>query len=578
LHYNSIKLMSSGHKRVSTLSFLKYGIFFIFAILLYSCSEKKPSKDVKIVTKVAELNGAVAVQLEELLNEITDTTKKSTLKVYNPHSVKAFYNPDYTPIFTNNMGFTNAGASLKKFIDKDCKYFGLFPKAYHATNINKLFTTLTNDSSKMNAVEWAKAELYMTDAFFQIAKHIKNGRLYADTNYRYHDTSLTKNVFTPLLNNFVKQPLELEKLLSTYEPKLHDYDSLKIYLKKMLNQAKEGEKEYSTVIFPYTDSLRFIKSLVNRFREEGLAASATDRVDSFELAELIKGYQVKYSQTPTGKYSKEMIDNMNMKSDTKFAKIALTMDKFKNFKITNNGSYVIVNIPSYTLRGYTADTVAVESRVAVGKTASKTPVMESEISDIIVMPNWYVPPSILKIPGYIERHRGRKNFVVRGRSVMQKAGPGNALGEMKFNFKSGDAIYLHDTNEKWAFSSSYRAVSHGCVRVQQYKALGNFISKLSPLYEKDYEKVFDKIVIDSIKHDTTTKYKYLVKDSVFLKGDSIVTRLLKNKVHRELTVQKKVPIYIKYFTCAVRNGIFILYNDVYGYDKALQEKYFSGYL
>jgi murein L,D-transpeptidase YcbB/YkuD len=272
-----------------------------------------------------------------------------------------------------------------------------------------------------------------------------------------------------------------------------------------------------------------------------------------------------------------MIANMNMNSDLKFTKIALTLDKFKEFTIPNNGSYVIVNIPSYSLRGYMPDSVAVESKVVVGKTSSKTPVMESEISDIIVMPNWYVPPSILKIPGYIDRHRGKKNFVVRGNTVMQKSGPGNALGEMKFNFKSGDAIYLHDTNERWAFGSSYRASSHGCVRVQRYKELASFITRLSPVSEKDYAKVLDKMKIDSITGDTTYKYKYVARDSVLYTTDTI-PGMVKRKIHRELVVEKKVPIYIKYFTCAIRNGVFVIYNDVYGYDKVLQEKYFSGYL
>jgi L,D-transpeptidase YcbB len=570
--------MDSDHKRVLNYTISPFVFLFTVSIILFSCSEKKPDKDVKIVTKASELDAAVAVQLQELVKLLPDTSQKATVKVYNPFGVKAIVDAEYKPVFTHNMGLTSAGTLLKKFIDKDCKYFGLFPKAYHATTINNLFASFAKDSGKsLNAVEWAKAELYMTDALLQIAKHVKNGRLYSDTNYRYNDTSLTKNLFAPVWNSFVKQPNTLAAILHTYEPKLHDYDSLKLYLKKMIDQSTSGEKQYTAVVFPYTDSLRFVKSLINRFQEEGLAQLATSNVDSLQLSNYIKEYQAKYSQTQTGKYSKEMIDNMNIKSDVKFMKIALTMDKFKNFKIPNKGSYVIVNLPSYTLRGYTPDSVGVESKVAIGKTATKTPIMESEISDIIVMPNWYVPPSILKIPGYIERHRGRKNYVVRGNSVMQKAGPGNALGEMKFNFKSGDAIYLHDTNERWAFGSSYRAVSHGCVRVQNYKQLASFITSLSPVAEKDYSKVLDKMKIDSITGDTTYKYKYIVKDSVLYTTDTI-PGMVKRKVHRELVVVKKVPIYIKYFTCAIRNGIFVIYNDVYGYDKVLQEKYFSGYL
>jgi hypothetical protein len=110
--------------------------------------------------------------------------------------------------------------------------------------------------------------------------------------------------------------------------------------------------------------------------------------------------------------------------------------------------------------------------------------------------------------------------------------------------------------------------------VQNYKKLASFITKLSPVMEKDYIRMVDKMKIDSIKKDTSFTYKYIVRDSVIYKTDTI-PGMVNRKVHRELQVVKKVPIYIKYFTCAVRKGIFVLYNDVYGYDKVLQEKYFS---
>jgi L,D-transpeptidase YcbB len=203
--------------------------------------------------------------------------------------------------------------------------------------------------------------------------------------------------------------------------------------------------------------------------------------------------------------------------------------------------------------------------------------MESEISDIVIMPNWYVPPSILKIPGYIDRHRGRSGFIVRGNTVIQKGGAGNALGEVKFNFKSGDAIYLHDTNERGVFGSNYRAVSHGCVRVQKYTALASFISSVSPISEKDFKKVVNKMKIDSIKGDTSYTYKYVVTDSTLYTTDTI-PGMIRKKAHRDLIVEKKVPVYIKYFTCAARSNTLVFYNDIYGIDRALMSKYFSEYL
>jgi murein L,D-transpeptidase YcbB/YkuD len=55
------------------------------------------------------------------------------------------------------------------------------------------------------------------------------------------------------------------------------------------------------------------------------------------------------------------------------------------------------------------------------------------------------------------------NFPFR---VRQRPGPGNALGQIKFLFPNKHDVYLHDTPSKSLFARSFRAYSHGCVRVQ----------------------------------------------------------------------------------------------------------------
>src|SRR5437763_8908740 len=59
--------------------------------------------------------------------------------------------------------------------------------------------------------------------------------------------------------------------------------------------------------------------------------------------------------------------------------------------------------------------------------------------------------------------------------VVQGSGDDNALGVLKFNFPNKYAVYLHDTNQRYLFGKSSRALSHGCVRVQQWKSLADYI-------------------------------------------------------------------------------------------------------
>jgi hypothetical protein len=123
-------------------------------------------------------------------------------------------------------------------------------------------------------------------------------------------------------------------------------------------------------------------------------------------------------------------------------------------------------------------TVRWSTRVVVGTPELQTPSFRDEMEHLVFNPTWTVPPSIQKkMRGVSSRYKvvdRRTGRTVRGGNVsdhrryrlVQQAGPGNALGRVKFIFPNGHAIYLHDTPSKSLFSRKTRAYSHGCVRVQ----------------------------------------------------------------------------------------------------------------
>ena len=113
-----------------------------------------------------------------------------------------------------------------------------------------------------------------------------------------------------------------------------------------------------------------------------------------------------------------------------------------------------------------------------------------EIEHIVVNPYWNVPPSIatneikphlLANPGYLasqnmEMLSGGKvinasaidwtQTNINKFHIRQRPGGGNALGQIKFLFPNEHDVYLHDTPSKSLFARSFRAYSHGCVRVE----------------------------------------------------------------------------------------------------------------
>lgn len=115
---------------------------------------------------------------------------------------------------------------------------------------------------------------------------------------------------------------------------------------------------------------------------------------------------------------------------------------------------IVVNIPSYTLHAIDLNTneEIIQSRVIVGKASTRTPLMMSRMVNLKANPDWTPPKSI----------RGAR---------YQRPGPNNALGLMRFSLDNNMSIYLHDTNARQLYANERRALSAGCVRVQEWKPL-----------------------------------------------------------------------------------------------------------
>ena len=133
--------------------------------------------------------------------------------------------------------------------------------------------------------------------------------------------------------------------------------------------------------------------------------------------------------------------------------------------------------------------------------------------------------------------------------VVQGSGDENALGILKFNFPNKYAVYLHDTNQRYLFSREMRSLSHGCVRVQEWEELAYYI----------------------VRYDN----KDLYFDEPSPTEDSL-TAWLERKEKHVIPVKNRLPLYIRYFTCEVKEGKLVFYEDIYDEDKALQAKYFAG--
>ena len=108
------------------------------------------------------------------------------------------------------------------------------------------------------------------------------------------------------------------------------------------------------------------------------------------------------------------------------------------------------------------------SCVVLGKPATPTPEMTASMVAIRFNPDWTPTLSMVRNEGL----------------HYEPPGPQNPLGRMMFDLDDDELIFLHDTNEKQLFNRGRRALSHGCICVQQTRALAAWSLGVS---EKDVD-------------------------------------------------------------------------------------------
>jgi len=242
-------------------------------------------------------------------------------------------------------------------------------------------------------------------------------------------------------------------------------------------------------------------------------------------------------------------------SADKIQKIEIALEQLRWLPREFPKSYVFLNEPAFEVTYFEEGKAKLAMRAVVGKPTAQTYFFVDHVKDVEYNPYWNVPRSIVinemlphlyRDPGYLSskgyevaNERGRQiasNSVDWGAvasdkksvEVRQPPGDRNALGRVKIEFPNKHAIYLHDTPEKSFFSRDMRALSHGCVRLQQPRDMAA------------------AVLGTSVEH--------------------IDKRIATRQTDKEM-VKRDLPIYLAYFTAwPDQNGNIKYYNDVYDRD------------
>ncbi|MBE1285330.1 MAG: L,D-transpeptidase family protein [Rhodobacteraceae bacterium] len=278
------------------------------------------------------------------------------------------------------------------------------------------------------------------------------------------------------------------------------------------------------------------------------------------LQEDVKAFQARHGLEADGVIGGRTFASLNRTVEDRINQIRLSLERGRWLMRTDDEEFVIVNIAAPRTYLVKSDGTLWATRSITGSAYRKTPVFRDEIEYMEFNPTWTVPasifrkdklPRIRKDPGYLSRN----NYVVRnssgqpvsagsvnwgaqnpGVTLVQKPGPDNALGLVKFMFPNDYAVYLHDTNDRSLFDRNERNLSSGCVRIEYPFEFANLLMEGDP----DWSQERMQAILDSGK---TTRVQ----------------------------LPKPMPVMLTYWTAWVQNGQVHFREDPYGRDGLILE-------
>ncbi len=306
---------------------------------------------------------------------------------------------------------------------------------------------------------------------------------------------------------------------------------------------------------------------------------ANERVYDDKLADAVRGIQQDNGLKANGVLNNRIRSVLNKAGEPKKVdssrnvdKLIVNMERWRWLPPDLGSFYVMNNIPEFTSELWKGNELALKQKMIVGQPSWPTPVLAAKMQFVIFHPSWGMPDGIKAkelLPrlrsasgtgfGFFDQLFGGGNggsqvlqayklqvyrngqpvdpdsvnwntADIRQYSFTQPPGADNPLGLVKFRFPNSHDVYMHDTPERGLFGETYRALSHGCMRVEQPRRTAEVILAEDKGYSP--EKVGE------------------LWDS----GASV-------------TLSKEIPVYLVYFTARIEDdGHLLTYADIYGND------------
>jgi murein L,D-transpeptidase YcbB/YkuD len=352
---------------------------------------------------------------ERLQSLIENKLQRYVPRLQDRTAVEAFYRGrDFAPLWVNAGGPLPATQQVTDFLH-GVAADGLDPKDYPTP-------TFADHSPERLAAD----ELALTNSVATFVRHASTGRIAF--------SRVSGSIFFDLKSPDLQQVLEnivsshdIAATLDSYNPQQPQYKELKSALARARKTPNADTGTLGTKI-------KTPRAHQNRHSQAKIPAAATDA-------------------------------------------ILANMERWRWLPRDLGATYVMVNIPDYTLTVVDDGKSVWSTRIVVGQPGKHaTPLLAETMKYITFNPTWNVPPSIIRneyLPALARDPTALARIGLRiGRNsdgsirIYQPPSDRNALGRVRFNFPNQFLVYQHDTPDKYLFSKPVRAYSHGCMRVE----------------------------------------------------------------------------------------------------------------
>jgi L,D-transpeptidase YcbB len=394
--------------------------------------------------------------------------------------VARFYKArDYKPLWTHD-GQADARAKAAIAFLSQIQTDGLIPDDYPTPDF----------ASAMTPDDLARAELHMTASVLKYAFQAQVGRI----NFTRVGSDISFKLVPPEPAEVLDKAAstdDMAKTLDSYNPPQEGFKLLKEKLAELranTGSTAKPEKKAETVRIPEGKILRpgMKDSRVVLLRKRlDIAGNQTNPLYDEDVVDAVKAFQTKDDLVADGMLGPNTVRALNGERTVEkralnpVDTVIVNMERWRWLprKLGNeDGDYVMVNVPDYSLTLYHQDKRDWHTIIVAGKPGKATPMTTAEMKYITVNPTWNVPPSIIENeylpalqedPTVLDRY-GLKIYQDANGTVhiYQPPGAANALGRIRFNFPNKFLVYQHDTPDKYLFKRAKRAYSHGCMRVQ----------------------------------------------------------------------------------------------------------------